>query len=353
MPSTPRRVPGAAIARGAMAAVVLALALALSSVTGCSSAAPLTELVVVVSADLPVATLRVTATSPEGTQAFDARVASPTFPLSVVMTRDHAPYGPVTIHVEGGGVISDTQTELAVGERRRLDVQLTSRCLCAACGASETCRAGSCETRTVAASTLPRWEQGSDASVARPRDAGASGDAAVTPDAGPSGTTCGCMGQPCCAGACNATFSCRLDVCRDCVTNAPTVTGMTPAGAVALTAISGVNDTLWVSASDGTSTGQEPLVLGGGVTATGTAVLTQIVGVTTSGAAMFVRGPAASMGTITLSGATLSGAFIAPSHTDGTEGEIVRAVGAGDTITLTAWDGSTGTIRLVAVEACR
>lgn len=332
---------------------VLVVGVLVVSAAGCHSAEPLTELVVVVRADLPVPALRVTATGPEGTLAVDARLAAPTFPVSVVLTRDHAPYGPITVHVEGGGVVSDTQTELVAGERRRLDVQLTSTCLCASCSATETCRAGTCEARAIAASMLPRWTQGSDAAVAPARDAGTTSDASVSPDAGPSGPTCGCTGQPCCGGTCNGTFVCRADVCRDCVTNAPTVMGMTPATAMKLTAISAINDTLWVSSTDGTSTGQVPLTLGGGVTATGTAPLMQIVGITTSGAAMFIRGTAGGMGTITFSGATVSGSFIAPSHPGGADGEIISAVASGTTITLTAWDHTTGTIRFAGVEACR
>lgn len=206
--------------------------------------------------------------------------------------------------------------------------------------------------RSVAASSLPRWIEGTDAAVAPGLDGALVSEAGMLPDAGPTRPTCGCMGQPCCAGACNGMLSCRSSTCMDCFTTDPTIMGTTPTTAMFLTAISAINDTLWISSSDGMSVGQVPFVLTGGATGTGTAVVTQIVGITTTGSAMHVHGPGGSMGTINLAGATLMGSFTAPMH-GAVEGAITHASATGHVLTLTAWNGTMGTITFVPVETCR
>lgn len=332
----------------------LALALGLSCVAassvGCSSGGgDLTELVVVVRADVAVPRLRVTVAGPDGVVAVDEQRLAPSLPLSLVLLRERAPFGPITVHAEGGDVVSDTVTEFSPGQRRRLDVWLSASCACTACGASQTCREGSCQDRHVAASDLPRWTPGTDAGVAAPRDAGGPIDVGPPPDGGPP---CGCSAQPCCAGSCRGGLSCRMDVCRDCSSSSPTLTGTTGAS-TRLTAASATGDTMWISKSEGGSITQSPIALAGGLRATGTAPFVLLTGMSGTGSVITVRGPSASTATLMLEGAAVSGSFVAPTRPDGSEGWLASATASGHTLTLTAWDGSSGTLTFTPLETCR
>lgn len=332
---------------------LLALALVLSplAVGGCASAPPaLTELVLVVRADLPVDQLNVRVTGPEGDVAVREQIVRPSFPVAVVMTRDHEPYGPVTIRVEGGGYAADAVTELVVGQRRRIELSLSSRCECVTCAASETCQDGACTDRHVRGVDLGTWVGGEDASLPAIRDAGAPHDASLSD----GGMPCGCHGDPCCAGdLCHGMLACRTGQCLTCSATDPTLSGMLPASARYVTAISASGSNFWVSSNDGTGTTQTTFTFGDGVTANGTAPLSELVAIATSADSMVLAGAGGTMGTIRFVGATLSGAFTPPARTDGMPGTITSVRGMDHTIVFTAWDGSTGVVTLTPMETCR
>ncbi len=329
----------------------LAIAFCACALAGCSSAAPaLTELVLVIRADLPVDQLEVRVTGPEGSTAVREHIVRPSFPIAIVMTRDHEPYAPVTIHVEGGGYAADAVTELVVGQRRRIELSLSSRCECVTCAATETCQDGACTDRRVRAVDLGTWVSGEDAGLPTIRDAGPPRDASLMD----AGRPCGCHDDPCCAGdVCNGSLSCRSGSCLDCSESDPTLTGMLPAGALYVTAISASGSSFWVSTSDGTGTAQTTFTFGDGVTASGTAPLSELTAVAASADTMTLSGPAGATGTIRFTGATLSGAFAPAPRTDGMPGTITSVRGADHTIVFTGWDGSTGVVTLTPMESCR
>lgn len=321
------------------------------ALAGCASAPPaLTELVLVVRADLPVDQLNIRVTGPDGDTAVREQIVRPSFPVAVVMTRDHEPYAPVTIHVEGGGYAADAVTELVVGQRRRIELSLSARCECVTCAASETCQDGACTDRHVRAVDLGTWISGEDAGLPMIRDAGAPHDASLSD----GGRPCGCHGEACCPGeACHGTLSCRAGACVQCASTDPTLTGMLPAGARYVTAISASGSSFWVSTSDGTGTTQTTFTFGDGVTANGTAPLSELLAVATSADSMTLSGAGGITGTIRFAGATLSGSFAPPARMDGMTGTITAVRGVDHTIVFTAWDGSSGVVTLAPMESCR
>jgi hypothetical protein len=331
--------------------VVLAL-LAASLAPACSSSSALTELVVVVSADVPVPDLRVLVVGPDGVAHVDAHVTSPTLPLSIVLTRDRAPYGPVFVHVEGGSVLSDTTTELAPGARRRLDVHLAASCLCPQCSPTETCRAGVCADRHIAASDLTPYVASGDAGLEPPLDTGGI-DAGPTPDSGVSGPTCGCHMQPCCGSTCNGTYTCTMGTCLDCVTTRPSILGMTPRSP-RLTGMDGLGGMLSISYADPTmptTIAQAQFILAPGVQVTGSADFAPS-SISATGSTLVVTNGTQTR-TLSFIGATVSGGFAAPATCAGMPGVLTGATGAGPTLTFTACDGSSGTVTLSPVQTCQ
>jgi len=139
----------------------------------------------------------------------------------------------------------------------------------------------------------------------------------------------------------------------DCQVSMPTVTGTT--GTVtSIPAVSATGDTIWVSFSNGTTVDQVGLALGGGIRATGTApALGQLRGMAASGSGIALIGSGMVSGRLDVTGSMISGSFTAPMRPGGMEGTITNVTGAGNVITLTAWDGSTGTISFVPMEVCR
>jgi hypothetical protein len=334
---------------------IFALALALLSlVPACSSGSALTELVVVVSADLPVPDLRILVVGPDGVARADTHAVSPALPLSLVLTRDHAPYGPVFVHVEGGSVISDTTTELAPGERRRLDVHLTASCLCPQCTANQTCREGTCADRHIAASDLALYSASGDVGLEPPLDTGGF-DAGPTPDSGVNGPTCGCHMQPCCGTSmCNGTYTCTGGTCMDCVSTHPMLAGNTPSAST-LMGVVGVGGMLSVSYRDATGVSQTQFSIMGGVTAAnGTTATLPISSVSGSGSNLvFHQMGTTAPGILTFMGATVAGAFSAPAMCGAMPGVLTGASASGSTITFTACDGTSGTIILSPVQTCQ
>jgi hypothetical protein len=326
-------------------------ALLASSAPGCASSPPVTELVVLVRSDLSVDDLHVTVTGPEGMLGVDEHVRTPAFPVSLVLTRDHAPYGPITVHVQGGDVASDAITEMVPGERRRLEIWLAGDCVCVPCPGGQTCRGGRCEDRHVDPMALPLWVTGSDASLAAPHDGGVTRDAGG--DAGPPSTTCGCPGQPCCIDRCNGNFDCRGGTCFDCHPSMPDFEGSTTTGITSVTGIVGMGSSLVVSQQNGASVEQITIQLGGDVLASGTAMVGQVTGLSGSGSTLTVHGLAGASQDIAFDGATVSGAFIAPSMSDGSEGHLIRLAGAGPALAVTGWNGTGAMLTFTSVEVCR
>ncbi len=363
---------------------------------GCSSAS-VTELVVLVRADVPVPDLEITVTGPDGTVRVDEHVHAPTFPLSVVLTRDHAPYGPVTVHIAGGELQSDAITDMVQGDRRRLEMWLSESCLCVTCDANSTCREGLCEDRHVSSSLLPRWVAGADAAVAIDRDAGPDIDAAPRPDVGVDAgndggtdaaraidaavdartpdaaidaghdasapidagqdaavvtTGCGCPGQACCAGTCRGLFVCQASLCVECPYLVPSLTGEVGSGSSVITSISASGSTITFGQTTGTSSTTVPFTLGGGTTAAGSASFSRVVGLSGTGSVLTVFGPMGASADITFRGATISGSFTTQQMPDGSEGPIARVVGAGDTIMLTSWSGTQGILGITPGPVC-
>ena len=367
---------------------------------GCTSAS-VTELVVLVRADVAVPDLAITVTGPDGIVRVETIVHAPTFPLSIVLTRDRAPYGPVTVHIAGAELQSDAITDMVPGDRRRLEMWLSESCLCVTCDANSTCRGGLCEDRHVASALLPRWIAGADAAVAVAREAGpdvdaaslhdvgvdagsdagtdagheldasadasrdaASADGAIDAghdasapidagrDAGASTSGCGCPGQACCGGTCHGLFVCQASLCVACPYLVPSLTGDVGSGSSVITSISASGSTITIGQTTGASSTTVPFTLAGGTTASGSASFSRVVGLSGSGSVLTVHGPMGASADITFRGATISGSFATQPMSDGTEGPVARIVGAGDTIMLTSWSGTQGILGITAGAVC-
>ena len=169
--------------------------LALWALSGCSTPRQLTELVVVVDTDLPIASLAsvdLVVTAPDG--AMMARTAqfggpgAPTLPLTFGLQHGAGPLDPVRVNAtarltSGAQIVTSATTGFVAGERRTLRLVLYARCAGQVCGAGMRCGAmGTCESAMIAGSSLPVF----DGTLPDRLDAGPGPRDAVPSDAVPS-----------------------------------------------------------------------------------------------------------------------------------------------------------------------
>ena len=192
-----------------------------------SCAKPLTELVVVVRADVPdLSSVTIAVTTPAGAVAFDETetVSGPeALPLTLSLTRDRAPFGPVTVRVVGAGSASGriertVSTSFVEGSRRRLEILLEGACGGTSCSPSETCVAGTCGAANVDPASLPVFDGTVPTVDAQAPSLDAGAPDTGTPDAGPPDAGPPDAGPPDagprpCDGLCAGTELCVYDQC--------------------------------------------------------------------------------------------------------------------------------------------
>lgn len=395
--------------RAAVAAIVVAV------LSGCGPP-PLTELVIIVRSDLPMDHVTVRVTNPERELKVDSRVDAPAFPLTLVLLRDHAPYGPVHVEVAGYGVGSvqrSATTSFVEGVRVQLEVLLESACRCHPCDTGMTCRAGACQSDAVDPALLPIFRPLPDAGAtpfdggprdagtmpdagradAGPRDAGAA-DAALDSgrdggavdaglrdggaldtgvrdggpvdagprdaggsafDAGAASGGCGCQSEACCSAAdCAPGLSCRMGVCQTCTATTPSVLGGYNLAVVQ--SITGSGGTLDIVGTNIGATGTRSGNLGvsGGITASGHAVTTtRFLTVSAAGDTITFTDSTGAMSSIRLAGATVSGSVTFADCGTCTNGGLSSITATGDRLRLGDVPGTVGDIAIAPGETCR
>ncbi|MEM6958297.1 MAG: hypothetical protein AAF645_21620, partial [Myxococcota bacterium] len=189
-----------------------------------------------------------------------------------------------------------------------------------------TCDDGTCTYALAAAGTVCRAS-----TCAADAPESCDGTAATCPP------PCGCEGEPCCGGACAFPLTCIDDVCEPCMTTTPAVNGT--AGIMGMSFFANVSAS--GSTISFTSTGTGPggsITLGGGVTVSGAFNATNsgyLTSISASGNQLTFTDRDGVSGSLTFSGATLSGGGSSPIITfpgGSIPGLIQRAVGVGNRI---------------------
>jgi hypothetical protein len=195
----------------------LGLLLCLGSCT--ESAAPATELIVVVDSDFAVPEgldeLALRATGPDdGVQTATASLGAgqPELPRTLVLNHAAGPLGPLTIHVEGrragASVLSrEAEVSFVVGKSLVLPMHLVRACRNQRCDDGETCTEAGCSPVAVDSAELDEWT--GEKPRVEVRDAGAldagdetdagahdAGKADAAADAGRTDAAPMCMPQP-------------------------------------------------------------------------------------------------------------------------------------------------------------